>query len=151
VIYENPGSFTHQLEQIAGDHDLTLAQLCEPIARQHGWLMREPRQRPACISLLQQERCSVLILKLERKLVDEMGLLEQIDAMTPDVPVIVVNEVKLDSDQRNALTALAYDLGARCVLFPPYPRSMLESVVERMMETTIARTVPFAESSDGTE
>ncbi|VTS00125.1 hypothetical protein [Tuwongella immobilis] len=137
VIYENPGSFSQQLEQITHDRSVSLAQMCEPIARDHHWLVREPRQRPACLALLQQERHTVLILKLERKLIDEMSLLAAAAQSAPHVPIIVVNDVKLDADSRNHLTALAYDLGAHTVLFPPFsPDSLIPLILGSLPQLT---------------
>jgi len=139
VVYENPGSPASQLEKLTREGDWTAAQLLEALARGRGWLLREARQRPACVRLVRSSPACVLVVKLERKLIDEMALVSAVHAHAPDAPIVVVNAVKLDGEQRAGLTALAYDLGATCVLSPPYTQAVLEQVVARVMESLLSR------------
>ena len=139
-MYENPGSPAQQLEKLTRERDWTIAQLLESLTRERGWLLREARQRPACVHLVREMPTSVLVVKLERKLIDEMTLVSNVHAMVPDVPIVVVNDVKLEAEQKANFTSLAYDLGATCVLFPPWTQSVIEQVVARLMEITIERT-----------
>jgi len=133
VVYENPGSPAQQLEKLTRERDWTLAQLLESMTRERGWLLREARQRPACLRLVREQPLSVLVVKLERKLIDELTLLSRVHTAVPRVPIIVVNEVKLDAEQRGNLTTVAYDLGATCVVFPPYTQSVIEQLVAHLM------------------
>lgn len=150
VIYENPGSPSRQLAELAAERTGQLAPLLAPLAGRRQWLLREPRQRPACLALLSEARPVVLALKLERKLLDELSLLAEAHAIAPDVPILVVNDAKPGSDQRDLIHTLAHDLGATCVLFPPLPQSVIEAVSEQLMEVTLKRfTGPDRAGSTG--
>jgi chemotaxis response regulator CheB len=117
-----------------------LASQVADLSKEHSWLVRESRQADACLRFLVESRPSVLLLKLEHKLVDELSLLSNITEKAPDCPVIVFSFVKLDSaQQRSNLAGLAYDLGARYVMFPPLARNVIEDVVVGLMEATIQR------------
>ena len=133
VVYENPGSASRQLTELAGDRIRQLGPLLGPLAAKRQWLFSEPRQRPACLKLLSENRPTLLALKLERRLLDELSLLADAHRLAPDVPILAVHDAKPGSDQRDLIQSLAYDLGATCVLFPPVPQSMLEEVAEGLM------------------
>jgi chemotaxis response regulator CheB len=125
VIYETDGQFA----EFVGD-----------LARDNSWVVREARQPAACLKLLRDSRPAVLLLKLERKLVDELSLLAQVHEKAPDCPVLVVSDVKLDrGGQRSTLAGLAYDLGARYVMFPPLTRTAIEDLVAGCLEAVIRR------------
>ncbi len=129
VIYENDGWLASQVKELA---------------REHAWLVREPRDPEACLALLRETRPSVLLLKLERRLMDEFGVLAMVQQRVPDCPVAVFSDAKFEgASQRAVLAALAYDLGARCVMFPPLTRTLVEDLAAGLMAATIARcTVP---------
>ena len=125
LVYENDGWLAAQVKE-----------LC----RENGWLLREPRQTDACLDLLRESRPSVLLLKLERKLIDELSLLATVRERLPECPVIVFSDVKFDSaNQRATLAALAYDLGARYVMFPPLTHQLVEDLTVGLMLATIQR------------
>ena len=126
VVYESDGWLAGQLEELAGEN---------------AWLLRQSRDPGACVNLLAQGGPSLLMLKLERNLVGELTLLADLRERAPDCPAVVVSDVKLDAEQRLTLAGLAYDLGARCVLFPPLTQTLLEDVVSGLMEATIRRVV----------
>jgi chemotaxis response regulator CheB len=131
VVFEGSGSVAAQLEQVAAENR---------------WLLRESRQPGACLELVRQARPSVLVLKLERRLVDELTLLADVREQVPDCPVIVVSDVKLEGPaQRLNLAGLAYDLGACYVMFPPLERSLLEDVTAGLLTVSIRRGVLAAE------
>jgi chemotaxis response regulator CheB len=131
VVFEGSGSVAAQLEQVAAENR---------------WLLRESRQPEACLELVRQARPSVLALKLERRLVDELTLLADVREQAPDCPVVVVSDVKLEGPaQRLNLAGLAYDLGARYVMFPPLERSLLEDVTAGLLTAAIRRGVLAAE------
>ena len=70
-----------------------------------------------------------LILKMGRDLERELTLLEQVRWHSPETAVLVVGDVD------NLPLA---DLGARCVLFPPLPRTLLPDIVAGFMAGTEA-------------
>jgi hypothetical protein len=135
IVYENPGSPSRQLEELAAAGTGQLGPLLTPLARRREWLLREPRQRPACLSLLREGRPTLLALKLERKLIDELTLLAEAHAVAPEVPILVVHDAKPGTDQRDLIQTLAFDLGASCVLFPPMPGALLEEAAERLLDS----------------
>lgn len=124
------------------------AQVAE-LAREHRWLVRESRRPDACLAFLREARPAILLLKLERKLIDELTLLARLQERVPDCPVLVFSDVKFDSvEQRTNLAALAYDLGARHVMFPPLERTIIEDLVAGTMAATIGRCHPPAGAAD---
>lgn len=123
------------------ERDGWLAEQVRGLAQENSWLLREPRQAEACLDLVVETRASLLLLKLQRALIDEFRLLALLRERAPDCPVVVCSDLKLDSvGQRAALAALAYDLGARYVMFPPLTQNLLEDVVSGLMTATIARS-----------
>jgi chemotaxis response regulator CheB len=127
VIYETDGFLAGQVRRLAGEHS---------------WLVRESRDPDACVKLLIESRPSVLLLKLEREMLDGLTLLGRVVEQAPDCPVIVVSDVKLEgAEHRAQLSALAFDLGARYVLFPPLQQPVIEDLVSGLLSATIRRTV----------
>lgn len=125
VVYESDGWLAEQVRELA---------------RENSWLVRESRQPEACLNLLLESRPAVVLLKLERKLVDELSLLQTLHERVPDRPIAVFSDVKLDnSAQRASLAGLAYDLGARYVMFPPLMKTSIEDLTAGLMEATIQR------------
>jgi hypothetical protein len=87
--------------------------------------LREPRGQESCLRLLRRGGTSALILKVGKDLVRELTLLERVTWLCPETAVIVAG------DTENAVLAeLAWDLGARFVLFPPLPREWLPALVD---------------------
>jgi DNA-binding NtrC family response regulator len=110
------------------ESDGLLARYLDALAAREKWLLREPRQVPACLNLLRAGGPSVLVLRVGRNLVRELAVLDDVYAALPDVPVIVVGDTADD-----ALEVLAYDLGAAYVLQPPNPLQRLVGLVEKLM------------------
>jgi chemotaxis response regulator CheB len=134
VVYESDGSLAAQVRRLAGDNS---------------WLIRESRQPDACLQLLAEVRPSVLLLKIERELLDGLTLLGRVAERAPDCPVVLVSDVKMEgAEQRAQLLALAMDLGARYVLFPPLQTPVLEDLVSGLMAST-ARRVVGASADEG--
>lgn len=98
------------------------------------WLMREVRQTDACLNWVRRRGPVVLVLKVGRNLQRELEMLDAVRSSMPDVPVIAVTD--LDDP---LLESLMYDLGATFVLLPPLRRSQLAELVERVMQSAIAR------------
>jgi DNA-binding response OmpR family regulator len=130
VIYESEGSLAGQVRRLAGENS---------------WLVRESRDPDACVKLLADSRPSVLLLNLERDLHDGLSLLGRVVERAPDCPVIVVSDVKMEgAEQRVQLSALAFDLGARYVLFPPLQQPVIEDLLAGLMSATVKRVVGTA-------
>jgi DNA-binding NtrC family response regulator len=133
VVYESDGALAEQISDLA---------------RENGWLVRESRQPDACVNYLCEARPAALLLKLERKMIDELTLLFTINEKVPDCPVVVISDVKLDgARERSNLSALAYDLGARFVMFPPLTKTVVEDLVSGLMAATIRRLQHLTEGA----
>jgi chemotaxis response regulator CheB len=127
VVYESDGALAAQVRRLAGDN---------------AWLVRESRQPDSCLQLLAEVRPSVLLLKIERELRDGLTLLGRVAERAPDCPVVLVSDVKMEgAEQRAQISALAMDLGARYVLFPPHQTPVIEDLVSGLMAATIRRVV----------
>jgi hypothetical protein len=91
------------------------------------WL-RDVQHVQACRNLLRQGGPAVLVLMLGKDLVHELTLLQEASLAVPDTAVIVVGDTA-----NPGLAALAWDLGARCVLQPPLPLELLSDLVQRLL------------------
>jgi DNA-binding NtrC family response regulator len=120
VVFENDGSIAAHLK---------------PLVAERRWLLREPRQGPACLHILKAGGPAVLVLKLGRHLLRELTLLDQAAVEAPDVPVVVVHDA-----EDAAIMSLALDLGATYILMPPHPRRLLPLLVEKMLCVEIDRS-----------
>jgi len=134
VVYESDGWLADQVRRLAGEN---------------AWLVRESRRADACLNLLEDGRPTVLLLRLERELLDGLTLLSQVAERAPDCPVVLVSDVKMEgAEQRAQLAALAFDLGARYVLFPPLQQPVIEDLVAGLLGATIRRVVGAAAGDD---
>ena len=134
VVYESDGALAGQVRRLAGEN---------------AWLVRESRQPDACLQLLAEVRPSVLLLKLERELLDGLTLLGRVAERAPVCPVVLVSDVKMEgAEQRAQLSALAMDLGARYVLFPPLQTPVIEDLVAGLMGATVRRVVGAVAEDD---
>jgi predicted GTPase len=81
---------------------------------------------------------------------DGLSLLGKIAERASDCPVILVSDVKMEgAEQRFQLSALALDLGASYVLFPPLQTTVIEDLVSGLLTAAIRRSV--GASSDESE
>ncbi len=110
------------------ESDGTLAKLLRPLFEEKGWRLREFRQIESMKTTL-QEGVPVVILKLGRRLFEELALLEQTHWAYPETAMVVIGDLANPD-----LAALCWDLGARFVLFPPWPREHLRDIVKSLME-----------------
>ena len=134
VVYESDGWLADQVRRLAGEH---------------AWLVRESRHADACLALLADGRPAVLLLRLERELHDGLTLLSQVAERAPDCPVVLVSDVKMEgAEQRAQLAALAFDLGARYVLFPPLQQPVIEDLVAGLLGAAIRRLVGASATDD---
>ncbi len=141
ILYENPAATAEPVALLRERSSATLAELLHPLIESERWLLREPRRPEACLQLLGEVRPMVLIVRLERKLTDELTMLLEANRRAPDVPILVVNAARLGSQPRLQLTALAYDLNARCVLFPPLSEELFLDTVRSMMRWSIREVI----------
>ncbi|HJZ90014.1 MAG TPA: hypothetical protein VKE40_04030 [Gemmataceae bacterium] len=134
VVYESDGGLAAQVRRLADEN---------------AWLVRESRRPDACLNLVCEVRPSVLLLKIESELLDGLTLLGQVTERAPDCPVVLVSGVKMEgAEQRAQLSALAFDLGARYVLFPPLQQPVIEDLVSGLMAATIGRVVGVTAEDD---
>jgi hypothetical protein len=108
--------------------DGRLGALLRETAAARGWWLREVRHAARILGLVRQGLAGVVVLKAGRDLEQEFAVLERIHRQFPDTAAVVVG----DADQP-ALAGLAWDLGARFVLFPPLVREQLPEVVSGLM------------------
>jgi DNA-binding NarL/FixJ family response regulator len=117
-----------QAQIIAYGIEGRVAAVLQELAQTQGLWMRIVQHARACRNLLRVGGPAVLIVALGRDLVEELTLVEEIGQACPDAAVIVVG----DTDHP-ALAALAWDLGARCVLQPPMSIELLGDTVLRLL------------------
>lgn len=110
------------------ESDGKLAAGLEDLAHQHGFRVREIRQEKACFNLLRRGGAGVLVLKIGRDLEREVRLLERASWLFPETAIIVVGDTNYPG-----LAGLAWDLGARFVLFPPQPLELLPELVRSLL------------------
>jgi hypothetical protein len=108
--------------------DGRLAAALRPLAEQHKWLLREPRQLAACLRLLERGRPGVLVLRLSRDMERELEMLERIAWFYPETVTVLV----ADGDQAR-LAGLAWDLGVSWVVLPPHTRERLGEIVTSLL------------------
>jgi DNA-binding NarL/FixJ family response regulator len=108
--------------------DERLATVLEPRAAAERWTLRKPRDAAECLEALPRAAPAVLVLRVGRDLEDELTALSTVHQNYPDASIIVTG----DSEQ-SALAGIAWDLGARFVLFPPLSRDLLPDVVAGFM------------------
>jgi len=113
LVYESDGKIA------AGLRDLST---------ERGAWLREVRQEKACLSALRRSGAGLLILKVGRDLEREMALLQRTTQLFPETAVVVVG----DADYPG-LAALAWDLGARFVLFRQHYLDMLKDIVSHLL------------------
>ncbi|HZT79447.1 MAG TPA: hypothetical protein VFA26_04475 [Gemmataceae bacterium] len=108
--------------------DDRLKDLLQATAATHRWALRQLRQPESCLRLLRRGRPSILVLRVGRRLERELALLERVSWLYPDTAAVVVGD-----GEHAPLADLAWNLGARYVLFPPQPRDRLLDVVAGLM------------------
>lgn len=110
--------------------DGRLARVLRPIAAEQRWSCHEPRRSETVLELVQDQGPAILVLRLGKQMEKELELLDQVTQKAPETATVVVGDV-----ENEPVTALAWDLGAKYVLFPPQSRELLRDIVIRLMET----------------
>ena len=127
---------------VCGFDDWIANQLRE-LATETRWLLHEVRQTNAITTHLTAQRPTVLLLQADptSPKLDVLETLSEVHRRYPDVSIVVLSDAKLPDESRANWTASVLDLGASCVLFPPYTRLLLEDLVTGLMTATIRRTI----------
>jgi hypothetical protein len=118
----------HRAQVIVCESDGRLAALLRETADTRGWWLRAVRRAARVPGLLRPGEPGVVVLRAGRDLEQEFAVLERISRQFPATASVVVG----DADQP-ALAGLAWDLGARFVLFPPLAREQLPEIVTALM------------------
>lgn len=114
---------------IAYGADGQLAELLREVTQQRGAWLR-PVSRPAtCLGLLRKNPASIVVLKLGTDLEKELALLQRCSEQFPAAATLVVGHT-----EHPPLAALAWDLGARFVLFPPQPSARLRDLLVGLLQ-----------------
>jgi hypothetical protein len=92
------------------------------------WRLREPRSLDACLELLKDGGRSVLAIKVGKDVLREFVILERVAWLFPEIDIVVLAET-----ENPALTTLAWELGAVCVLPPPQPHPDLINLLEAVL------------------
>ena len=117
-----------QAQILAYGVDEPLAGRLQKLGHDEGIWVRAVQQLRACRDLLRDAGPAVLIVMLGKDVAEELALVEEVGRVWPDTAVIVIS----DTDNP-ALAALAWDLGARCVLQPPLSIELLPPIVVKFL------------------
>lgn len=113
-----------------------IARLLADLATESAWLVRTVPPAES-LGAIRARRPSVLVVQLDpgddATSATALALVADASKAFPDVPVVVVSDVKFNDADRVAWTAALFDLGARYALFPPLTRPVLEDVVSGLM------------------
>src|SRR5438105_3332318 len=93
-----------------------LADVLQELTTGRALWLRESRHVKTCLNLLRRGGATVLVLRFGKNLDQELTLLDQVAHLFPATRTIVVGPT-----DNPPLAALAWDLGAAYVLFPPQP------------------------------
>jgi DNA-binding NarL/FixJ family response regulator len=107
------------------------------------WLLREPRREESCFRLLRQAAPSVLVICIGKNPGRDLALAHQVALLFPDTFIVVVSVTP-----NQALEDLAWDLGARYVLFPPQSPGLLPKIVGSLIESFPGSTPMTVEQED---
>jgi hypothetical protein len=146
--------------------DAEMAEQLRVFAEGRRWTMRSLQGVSACLNELANPSPTVVVVKLARYLLEKVPegtdaelaarvdekrqrrltrlftLLDRASRQAPDVPLLLVSDWKLEETQaRNDLACLAYELGATFVLSPPLIDELLIELVQQLMEQAIQRCV----------
>jgi DNA-binding NtrC family response regulator len=105
-----------------------LAGRLQALAHERGLWIREVQHIKSCRNLVAEAPPVVLVLSLGKDVVQELTLLQVVSEASPETAVVVVGNA-----DNPALAALAWDLGARCVMQPPQPMELVPEIVLRFV------------------
>jgi len=108
-----------------------LLESLQKLTRERGVWLREVAHEKTCLHLIRQGGPGVLVLNFGRNLEAELSTLEAVSRLFPEQATIVVGD-----SAHPTLAALAWDLGAAYVLFPPEPLDRLAEIVRGFLPGT---------------
>ena len=117
-----------QAQIVAYGLEASLVGRLQALAQGFGLWLREVQHAKACRNLVAHAGPAVLVLAIGKELVQELTLLQELSQASPATAVIVIGDTA-----NPAVAALAWDLGARCVLQPPLPVELLAETVLRLL------------------
>jgi hypothetical protein len=117
------GGVMHHAQLLAFGLEGRVADILRELAQGRALWLREVRHVKTCLGLLRRG-AEVLVLRLGKNLDQELTLLQQVTHLFPTTRTIVVGHT-----DNQPLAALAWDLGAAYVLFPPQPVETICDVV----------------------
>jgi len=109
---------------IAFDLEGRLAEVVQELALSRALWLREARHLKTCLNFLRKGGAEVLVIYLGKDQERALTLMEQVAHLFPQTQTIAVS-----STDNSALEALAWDLGAAYVLFPPQPIERIREVL----------------------
>jgi DNA-binding NarL/FixJ family response regulator len=115
----------HHAQLLAYGLEGRLADVLQELAQGRALWLREVRHVKTCLNLLRRGGAGVLVLRLGKNLDQELSLVEQVTRQFPTTRTIVVGNA-----DNPPLAALAWDLGAAYVLFPPQPVEWIRELVQ---------------------
>lgn len=126
---------------VCGSDDWIAKQLADLIA-EHRWLVQSVRRPSAALAAARELRPTVVLIQTDPTTADPaaLQLVADLHVIRPDVPTVIVSDVKLPEESRALWAAAVLDLGARFVLFPPLTKPVLEDVVSGFLASAIRNT-----------
>jgi hypothetical protein len=119
---------------LAYDQDGRLFPLLKPFREEARWAVRSISRLESCLDPGGSPEPTVLVMKPGRKPEKDMATLERLTGHDPNLQAVVIVE-----ENQAGLAALAWDLGAAFVLFPPQVPVHLQEVVRGLMQLAIER------------
>jgi hypothetical protein len=115
----------------------------QPLLNEQRWLLYEYRQVTLWQAKAHTAHPAVVLMQAEWVRGDSMawGLLRELTVRNPDARTVVIQDTKINDEQRPVFVAAVCDLGARLVLTPPFTRAVLEDAVSGLMRDCIRRFV----------
>jgi DNA-binding NarL/FixJ family response regulator len=106
------------------------AETLREAARSAKWAFQQPGSLKGCLALLQSDGPAILVVRVGKDLVHDLALVEQVKWRHPETACVIL----ADQDDL-ALLGLIWDLGADCVLSPPWSAKELTEIVANIMQT----------------
>jgi hypothetical protein len=128
---------------VVHEPDGRLAEQVRPLAVARRWAMREARQAGPLWRTLAGGGPTVFVVKVGDSPEREFALIERVSWQLPDVATVAVGDL-----ENPAAAAMAWDLGAAYVLFPPISRDLLPEIVAGVMKRAIRDSLPATQAAE---
>ncbi len=110
------------------EQEAVLASLLQQLPNSHQWRIRNFKNSASVLPAL-KEGIEFVLIPVGRDLLEEMALLEQITWSYPETITVVIGR-----NEHPDLAGLAWDLGARFVLFPPFTTGQVGELVNSLLD-----------------